>query len=163
MAASAESIERLYRNRYASFRGGLAAITGSHDRAHDAVQEAFAQALRDRDGYRGNDEVSLAAWVWRIAFRVAARGRGTDQRELALEDLVESASIASPERDPILAQALRRLPPQRRLVVFLRYFADLSYAEVASLCGISEGTVAATLAHAHADLLKELRREEVPR
>ena len=163
MAASAESIERLYRNRYVSFRGGLAAITGSRDGAHDAVQEAFAQALRDRNRYRGEDEASLAAWVWRIAFRVAARRRGTDQRELALGDLVESASIASPDRDPILAQALRRLPPQRRLVVFLRYFADLSYAEVASLCGISEGTVAATLAHAHADLLKELQREGAPR
>lgn len=165
MAASAESIERLYRDRYAAFRGGLAAITGSPDRAHDAVQEAFAQALRDRDGYRGEDEASLAAWVWRIAFRVAARGRGRDQREreLALEDLVELASIASPERDPILAEALSRLPPQRRLVVFLRYFADLSYAEVASLCGISEGTVAATLAHAHADLLRQLRLEEAPR
>jgi DNA-directed RNA polymerase specialized sigma24 family protein len=47
--------------------------------------------------------------------------------------------------------------------VFLRYFADLSYAEIASLCQISEGTVAATLAHAHADLLTDLQREEAPR
>jgi RNA polymerase sigma factor (sigma-70 family) len=163
MGASAESIEGLYRSRYASFRGGLAAITGSHERAHDVVQEAFAQALRDREQFRGEDEASLAAWVWRIAFRVAARGRGADRRELALEDLVESGSIASPERDPLLAQALRRLSPQRRLVVFLRYFADLSYAEVASLCGISEGTVAATLAHAHADLLRDLQPEEAHR
>lgn len=163
MAASAESIEGLYRSRYASFRGGLAALMGSYDSAHDAVQEAFAQALRDREQYRGEDEASLAAWVWRIAFRVAARGRGTDQPEVALADLVESASIASPERDPLLAQALRRLPPRRRMVVFLHYFADLSYAEVASLCGISEGTVAATLAHARADLLKDLQREEAPR
>jgi RNA polymerase sigma-70 factor (ECF subfamily) len=163
MSASVESIEALYRSRYASFRGGLAAITGSYDRAHDAVQEAFAQALRDREQYRGEDEGSLAAWVWRIAFRVAARGRGTDRPDLALEDLVESASFASPERDPLLAEALRRLPPQRRLVVFLRYFADLSYADVASLCGIREGTVAATLAHAHADLLRDLQPEEASR
>ena len=163
MAADAESIEDLYRTRYASFRGGLATLTGSYDTAHDAVQEAFAQALRDRDQYRGGHETSLAAWVWRIAFRVAARSRGAVQPELALEDIVEAASIPEPERDPVLAQALRRLPPQRRLVVFLRYFADLSYAEVASLCGINEGTVAATLAHAHADLLRDLQREEVPR
>ena len=58
---------------------------------------------------------------------------------------------------------MRRLSPQRRLIVFLRYFADLSYAEIASLCEISEGTVAATLAHAHADLLKDLQPEEAPR
>jgi RNA polymerase sigma factor (sigma-70 family) len=161
MAASAESIEELYRSRYASFRGGLAALTGSYDSARDVVQEAFAQALRDREQYRGDG--SLAAWVWRIAFRVALRSRVGGQRELTLDELVAAAPIPSAEGDPLLAEALKRLPPQRRLIVFLRYFADLSYAEIASLCEISEGTVAATLAHAHADLLKNLEQEEAPR
>jgi RNA polymerase sigma-70 factor, ECF subfamily len=77
MAASAESIEELYRSRYAAFRGGMATITGSYDTALDVVQEAFAQALRDREQYRG--EGSLAAWVWRIAFRVAL-GRRSKRR-----------------------------------------------------------------------------------
>jgi RNA polymerase sigma-70 factor (ECF subfamily) len=161
MAASAESIEELYRSRYASFRGGVAALLGSYEAARDVVQEAFAQALRDREQYRGQG--SLAAWVWRIAFLVALRSRSSRRRELTLDELVAAAPLPSPERDPLLAEALRRLSPQRRLIVFLRYFADLSYAEIASLCEISEGTVAATLAHAHADLLKDLQREEAPR
>jgi DNA-directed RNA polymerase specialized sigma24 family protein len=46
-------------------------------------------------------------------------------------------------------------------VVFLRYFADLSYAEIARLCGIEEGTVAATLAQAHAELKLALEGTEV--
>lgn len=161
MAASEESIEELYRNRYASFRSGLAAITGSYETARDVVQEAFAQALRDREQYRGNG--SLAAWVWRIAFRVALANHSNGHRELTLAELVEAAPIPSPERDPTVAEALKRLPPQRRLIVFLRYFADLSYSELASLCEISEGTVAATLAHARADLLRDLEREEARR
>jgi RNA polymerase sigma-70 factor, ECF subfamily len=161
MAASAESIEELYQSRYASFRDGMAAITGSYETARDVVQEAFAQALRDREQYR--EEGSLAAWVWRIAFRVALRSRGRGRLELTLDELVEAAPLPASERDPLLAVALRRLPPQRRLIVFLRYFADLSYAEIASLCEISEGTVAATLAHAHADLLNDLQREEASR
>jgi RNA polymerase sigma-70 factor (ECF subfamily) len=160
MAASAESIEELYRSRYTAFRGGMTALTGNYDTARDVVQEAFAQALRDREQYRG--ESSLAAWVWRIAFRVALRGRSRGS-ELTLDDLVAATPLPSPERDPLLAEALRRLPPQRRLIVFLRYFADLSYAEIALLCEISEGTVAATLAHARADLLKDLQREEASR
>jgi RNA polymerase sigma-70 factor (ECF subfamily) len=138
----------------------MTAITGSYDAARDVVQEAFAQALRDREQYRGDG--SLAAWVWRIAFRVAIRSR-SDGPELTLDDLVAGAPLPSQERDPLLAQALRRLPPQRRLIVFLRYFADLSYAEIASLCEISEGTVAATLSHARADLLKELEQKEASR
>ena len=161
MAASAESIEELYRSRYASFRGGMTAITGSHETARDVVQEAFAQALRDREQYRG--EGSLAAWVWRIAFRVALRSRSKGRSEPTLNEVIEAAPLPASERDPLLAEALKRLPPQRRLIVFLRYFADLSYTEIASLCEISEGTVAATLAHARADLLQDLEREEASR
>jgi len=161
MAANADDIEELYRGRYMSFRGGLAALTGSYETAGDVLQEAFAQALRDRDQYRG--EGSLGAWVWRIAFRVALRSGRKGREALTLDELVAAAPIPSPEHDPLLAEALKRLSPQRRLIVFLRYFADLSYAEIASLCEISEGTVAATLAHAHADLLEDLEREEAPR
>jgi len=162
MAASAESIEELYRSRYASFRGGVAAITGSYETARDVVQEAFAQALRDREQFRG--EGSLAAWVWRIALRLAVRSRSSSgRRELTLAEMVEAAPLPSGGSDPELARALKRLSPQRRLIVFLRYFADLSYGEIATLCGISEGTVAATLAHARADLLNDLEREEAPR
>jgi DNA-directed RNA polymerase specialized sigma24 family protein len=45
--------------------------------------------------------------------------------------------------------------------VFLRYFADLSYAEIAAVCGISEGTVAAALAQAKAALQESLEQDEV--
>ena len=85
------------------------------------------------------------------------------ERELALDDLVAVARLPSPDRDPLLAGALKRLSPRRRLIVFLRYFADLSYSEIATVCEISEGTVAATLAHARTELLRDLEREETLR
>src|SRR6478672_6923561 len=157
MPATVEAIEELYRSRYASYRGGVAALTG-YDAARDVVQEAFAQALRDRKDYRG--EGSLAAWVWQIAFRTALRTRTKGGRELTLDELVEAAPVPRAERDPELAEAVRRLAPRRRLVVYLRYFADLPYGEIASLLDISEGTVAATLSQAHAELLDQLRDKE---
>jgi RNA polymerase sigma-70 factor (ECF subfamily) len=150
----ADEIEQLYRNRYLAFRNGMAALTGNYESARDVVQEAFAQALRDREQFRGDGP--LAAWVWRIAVRVALDSR-RNGRELTLDELAAEAPLAAPERDPALAEALRQLPPRRRLIVFMRYFADLSYTEIAALCEISEGTVAATLAHAHADLSKALQ------
>ena len=160
MAASAEEIEELYRRRYRSFRDGLAVVTGEYDAARDVVQEAFAQALRDRRQYRGDG--SLAAWIWKIALRIALRSRTNERQSVSLDDLVAAAPLASPESDPILGEALKRLSPRRRLIVFLHYFADLPYAEIASLCDISEGTVAATLAQARADLLKDFHREGTP-
>lgn len=156
MGSSASEIEQLYRARYLGFRGGMTAITGSRELARDVVQEAFAQALRDREQFRGDG--SLAAWIWRIAVRVAVDARRNGARP-TVDELVAEAPVPESERDPILAEALRRLSPRRRLVVFLRYFADLSYAEIAEVCEISEGTVAATLAHAHADLSRALETE----
>jgi RNA polymerase sigma factor (sigma-70 family) len=160
VGTSAKELERLYRNRYGAFRNGLAPFCGGFERAHDAVQEAFARALREQDRFRG--EGSLEGWVWRIAFRVAL-DEHRNGHEVELNDAFERAAVPQPERDRELAEALRRLPPRRKLIVFLRHFADLSYAEIAELCAISEGTVAATLARAHEELAKALTREGVER
>ena len=160
MGTSPDKLELLYRERYGAFRNGLAPVCGGFERAHDAVQEAFARALRERDRFRG--EGSLEGWVWRIAFRVALDER-RNGHELEFEEAFDRVAIPDSERDPELADALRRLPARRKLVVFLRHFADLSYAEIADLCEISEGTVAATLARAHSDLSKALTREGAER
>ncbi len=156
---SAEEIERVYRERYVGFRNALATVTGSREAARDAVQEAFARALRHKEDFRG--DAPLEAWIFKIALRTALESR-RNGREIRLEDAVEP-ELPEPERDPELAAALRALPPRRRLIVFLRYFADLSYAEIAAVCEISEGTVAASLAQARATLGEALRQNEVTR
>lgn len=153
MAASRAEIEALYHERYAAFRRTLATVTGSYETAHDVVQEAFARALAERRRFRG--EAPLGAWVWAIAFRIALDERARSMRVL-LEDSLE-LDLVEPARDHELSAALRTLPPRRRLVFFLRYFADLTYDEIAEICGISAGTVAATIAHARADLTEALR------
>jgi RNA polymerase sigma-70 factor (ECF subfamily) len=147
-----EPLEQLYRDRYVGFRNALAPIVGSTDAARDVVQEAFAVALRERRALRRRE--SLAPWVWQIAFRLALRERG----RRVTDELPDDIGLLAPERDPALAEAIRCLPPRRRLVVFLRYFAGFSYAEIAETLAVSEGTVAATLAQAHAELHDTWRR-----
>ena len=156
MDERAQALEDLYRTRYASFQRGLAPIVGLEP-ARDVVQEAFARAFRERRKYRG--EGTLEAWVWRIAFRVALGSR-RGPRDLDLDSVVEVGHLRE-ERDPELAAAIGELPPRRRLIVFLRYFADLPYRDIAEVLGISEGTVAASLAQARAALLESLVEEEV--
>lgn len=148
MAAELAAIETLYRTSYDRYRNALATITGSYDSARDAVQQAFAQAISERRKFRG--EGSLAAWVWRIALRQAL-GLRTEFAAANLNGVLDPM-LVEPEYDPALAAALRELPPRRRLILFLRYFADLSYTEIAEVVGVSEGTVAATLAQARAAL-----------
>jgi len=152
----ADALEQLYRERYTIFRDVLAGIVGSHDLARDVVQEAFARALRERRRFRG--EGSLEGWVWKIAVNVALKQRRSlvSAQELA----AEPAADAGPS-DPAVRHAVLALPPRRRLVIFLRYFADLSYREIAEIVRVSEGTVAATLSQAHRDLEKRFEREGV--
>jgi RNA polymerase sigma-70 factor (ECF subfamily) len=148
MGAGLDEIESLYRTSYSRYRNALATVTGSYESARDAVQHAFAQAIAERATFRR--EGSLSAWVWKIALRQA----------LALREDFASANLngtfdpdlVEPTSDPVLSAAVRALPPRRRLVVFLHYFADLSYPEIADVVGISEGTVAATLHKARAAL-----------
>jgi RNA polymerase sigma-70 factor (ECF subfamily) len=150
----AHAIEEVYRERYAVFRSALASVVGSSEAAHDVVQESFARALRQRRRYRG--EGPLEAWVWKIAVRTALESRRNGRTTVTLDEAATADQPYEPPGDPALTAALRELPPRRKLVVFLRYFADLSYAEIADACGISEGTVAATLAQARAALHDEI-------
>lgn len=159
MAKPEAALEQLYRERYVGFRNALTPVVGNRDAARDVVQEAFARALANLKSLRKSD--SMAAWVWQIAWRIAVHER-TQRRDGALAD-DENYSILDAERDPALAAAVRSLPPKRRLVLFLRYYADFTYGEIAAALEISEGTVAATLSQAHAALLSELQTEEVPR
>lgn len=149
-------LEELYRRRQGAFQVMLASVTGSVESARDVVQEAFAQALRDQSGFRADG--SLEAWVWRIAFRIAVGSKGS--RELSVDEVPEVAFVDT-NADPTLAAAVRELPPQRRLAIFLRYFADLSYSEIGETLGIAEGTVAATLSQARHQLAAALEANEV--
>jgi RNA polymerase sigma-70 factor (ECF subfamily) len=156
MDEQARELEALYETRYGSFRNALATVTGDRESARDAVQEAFARALAGREGRRPDG--CLAAWVWKIAYRVALEQR---RRERPFATPWVDAELLEPARDPELAAAVRRLPPRRRLIVFLRYFGDFSYAEIAAACDVTEGTVAATLAQAHAELRTVLAERAV--
>src|SRR5262245_25663386 len=157
MAGVDSDLEELYRLRQGAFQVMLASVTGSVESARDVVQEAFAQALRDKERFRGDG--SLEAWVWRIALRVAIGSKGS--RELSVDEVPEVGFVDGGS-DPTLAAAVRELPPQRRMAIFLRYFADLSYAEIGETLGIAEGTVAATLSQAHDQLSVALSKDRTP-
>jgi RNA polymerase sigma factor (sigma-70 family) len=155
--ADPATIERIYRERYVGFRNALATVTGSRESARDAVQEGFARALARHEEFRGG---SLEAWIWRTALRCALDERRVERR-VSLGELIDALDpqLLEPERDSDLARAIRALPPRRRLMVFLRYFADLSYGEIAEACDVSEGAVGAALAKARSSLEEALALE----
>jgi RNA polymerase sigma-70 factor, ECF subfamily len=160
MGLRRREIADLYESRYVGFRNALAMLTGSYESAADAVQEAFAEALRQRRRFRG--EGTPEAWVWRIAARIAQREQARGRRESLSRDgrVPEGDVVIEPIHDPLVADALRTLPERRRLITFLHYFADLSYDQIAEICEVSPGTVAATLAQARTALRAALEAND---
>jgi RNA polymerase sigma-70 factor (ECF subfamily) len=146
-----DQLERLYREHLGEFRRVASAIAGDVDLGHDAVQEAFARAVRSRRRFRGDG--TLEAWIWRIVVNAARDARRRAKPEAASIGIPagESSGVGVP---------LQGLTDRQREIVFLHYFADLSYEQIASALGISPGTVGATLTAARRSLriaLEEVR------
>src|SRR5205085_4558196 len=117
---SVSEIESLYRARYGRFVRVATAILRDEERAVEAVQEAFASALRDRTRFRG--EGPLEAWVWRIVVNAARK----EQDRMSHLPVFEEPAAEDPEppEEPV-RRAVARLPERQRLALFLRYYADL--------------------------------------
>lgn len=146
MAATAHwpEIERIYREAFPRFDRVARAITGNREIALEAVQEGFADALRNSGSWAGRGP--LEGWVWRCVVNRARKARPRMQPPLP------ASRNGRGDPDPELPARLAALPERQRLVVFLRYFADLSYQEIAATLEIEVGTVSATLNAAHNSL-----------
>ena len=128
-------IESLYTERFPHFLRVARAIVGDRERALEAVQDGFADAIRSRRSFRGSGP--LEAWVWRIVVNAARDAR---RRRPALAEPHEASSNG---HAPLLPLDL--LTERQREIVFLHYYADLDYAAIAEALAISPGTVGATL------------------
>lgn len=156
-AVGSPELESLLRLRYPDFLRVAAAITGSSDAGRDAVQEAAARALARRDSFRGSG--TLDAWLWSIVVNAARNIRA--RSPLVVEAFDGEAELIEGDetRRAVVRWAVAQLPEQQRLVLFLRYYADLDYQSIGTALGIRRGTVSATL-HQAQQTLRGLLTEE---
>lgn len=155
-ATSAE-IEAIYRERFRGFLLSVTALLRDGEIALDVVQEGFALALHRRRSFRR--EGSLEAWLWRIMLNVARDHQRSQYREGSPTRFNTTVDAGEPDDD--LRTLLLGLPERQRLAIFFRYYADLSYEEIAEVLGVSAGTVGASLNAARRALRRDL--EEVRR
>jgi RNA polymerase sigma-70 factor (ECF subfamily) len=144
--ATVDELESLYRAGLHRFVRAAAAIVGDEATGRDAVQEAFAQAVKKRASFKG--EAALEAWVWRIVINeaVALRRRRAPESQSATSNGGAPSTEHLAEQDSMVRVWVASLPERQRLVVFLRYFADLDYRSIAAALDVEVGTVSATLA-----------------
>src|SRR6266403_4564092 len=134
--------------------------------AEDVAQEALLRAYRRFDCLR--DRNRFRAWLVRIAFRLALdrlrSGKRREQRDTlwsqperqprtaTAEDIA-----ASNEFQEHLEDALAELPEKLRLVLLLAAMEGHTIEEIASMLGISTGTVKSRIFYARRQLAEKLR------
>ncbi len=148
-------VERIYRYHLAR--------TGCEQDAQDLTAETFRAALEARAAYRPSQGAPLA-WLMGIARHKLADHFRRMPRQAALE---EAEGQADPRPTPeeaagrrlemaAVAQALRRLSPERAEALALHFFAGLSLEEVGQAMGKREGAVKKLVQRGLGDLRREL-------
>ena len=135
-------------------------MTRDRQMAEDAVQEALIQIWKNIGSLRKPD--GLKAWLARIVVNeVRQQARKRHAPLVTLEAIPdppeENTGAGSSELRQDLAGAVAMLPPDQREAVVLRFFSDLTVAEIAAATGSREGTVKSRLSRAM-DRLGEMLR-----
>ena len=147
-------------------------MCGNADDAFDLAQEAFFRAWRGLSGFQF--ESAFSTWLFRLSSNVcldwlrAKRRRPTvslttvddEDEEIQMElpdpgKSPEELLLASEDRKA-LSRAMNELPVEYRQILTLRAIDDLSYAEIAEILKLREGTVKSRLSRARTALRNKL-------
>jgi RNA polymerase sigma-70 factor (sigma-E family) len=118
-------------------------LTGSREAGQDLLQTALERLLRHWRTLEGDPE----AYLRRTLYNLAADGyrrQGRLRRKLLLLRAQAQPSVdptAEVDLRDALVRILLQLPPRQRAVLVLRYWEQLTEAEIAAVLGWPEGTV----------------------
>jgi RNA polymerase sigma-70 factor (sigma-E family) len=151
----------MYRAHYTALVRLAAVLVGDVATAEDVVQDSFI--AMHRTWWRLRDTAKALPYLRRAVInrsRSVLRHRVVADRKfpmLAPElPSAEDSALAVVQRSSVLA-ALSTLPFRQREVMVLRYYADLSEAQIAAALGISKGAVKSHIARAKESLRAMLR------
>jgi len=141
-------------------------LLGAADEAEDVAQETFVRAFRALD--RFDVERLARPWLLSIATNLCHNRRRSIGRYLAAlrrasEEPVSYNSLGEGTEHQweaeTVRQAVRRLNPAEREIVYMRYFLELSEAEMAGALQVPPGTVKSRLHRAMARLRSVVDRD----
>ena len=133
-----ESFGELCRRYYDSLLAIAHSILPDHQLAEDAAQEALAAACRDLAKLKKPER--FGPWVGAICRNVAKDmlRQLRKQQEPVEANAGNEPDCQEDDRKATLDQALQQLPQHLREVIFLRYYNDMSYEQMAKVLGATE-------------------------
>src|SRR5262245_44888781 len=150
---------RLVAAHHADMRRVAYVICHDLEMAEDACQQAWQISVRRLSSVR--DPSSIRSWLVAVAANEARKLANRQIRRNVLEANVRwipdpAADVSQTIDQADLARALSRLNPDDRLLVALRYYADLDSTQIAAIRGGSASGTRARLARILSRLRKEL-------
>ena len=147
--------EEFVASRYREIVRFGALVTGDGRLGEDLAQEGLIAAYRSWHRL-GVPDGRPEAYVRKVMVRAAMRARRRRWRgEVPTEELPDASRRGFTDESDLSVQvfaALRRLPVDQRVVLVLRFWADVSEAEVAQTLGVAVGTVKSRTSRALATL-----------
>lgn len=141
-------------------------LCGCRDRADDLAQEAMMRAWAARDRYAAG--TNFKAWTFTILrnhfYSEARRARfHGEYDEVAAERILcaPAGQDSSVELADVL-RALSSIPESYREALILLAAGNMSYEEIADICGIALGTVKSRICRARAMLSKVIESGQLP-
>jgi len=141
LQADPESFGQLCRRYYLPLMAVADSILLDHHLAEDAAQEALAHACRQLPRLKKPDH--FGSWVAAICRNVAK-----DMLRDRLRQQVPAGDCDPPTSDgrddgqgEALAEALQQLPQHLREVVFLRFYNEMSYDQMAQVLGATRKSI----------------------
>ena len=144
-----DALSELYRERVYAMARLAAAIAGSQTEGEEIAQEAFLVI------HQRWDQIENPAGYLRAVVTNRAIGHLRRQKLERRQPPAPAAVAEMPELDETWA-ALATLTERQRAVLVLRFYEDLSEAQIAEVLGCRPGTVKSNLARGLDRLRKEL-------
>ena len=147
-----ESMSGIYQNRHRSLFRFFFRLSGRQATAEDLVHEVFLRMIRYRHTYReAYADGGFESWMYRIARNALtdhARKRRGETTPVDNElEMIDSGrptpfeTLARRQDHALLHRALRELPEDRRELLVLARYQDLSYEQIGAVLGCAAGTV----------------------
>lgn len=145
---------------------------GDRTLAEDVVQEAFLAAYAARDTYR--PAFAFRTWLWTILLNLCSKQwqRRQSRREVTAGTLTGdhpptlqshetglSVALGTERREQVQAR-IAKLPEVQADAIRLRFFGELSFAEIAAVMGSSLGAAKLRVKHGLQTLSEQMRAEE---
>jgi RNA polymerase sigma factor (sigma-70 family) len=165
--AAGERLSRLFEEHGRMVYGLCRVLLRDADEAEDAAQQVFLSAHRSMLG--GTEPREPSAWLAAIA-RNECHGRIRARMATPLTLVVDERDAVGADIEQVAGQhaeiealcvALAELPKQQREAVVLREFYGLSYEEVRTALGVTDGAVESLLFRARKRLQAELKPARV--